>query len=242
MAVNINAGAQRHESNANENFDEIADQNTQQDPNAPSQLSQQSGSNADSPTVSEPAVPLSAEEAPPAPVFARYGPGDTVITGAPNYARAYLQPSSARKETPEPIESPFERAQMLPMPKPAGNGTPTIQPATQPSLPPATDYASLFVPGNAGWESEFGDIGGETLYQPALPARNATQLTEANVYAEAHGLSAQDAAKLAALMANNHSPGREWLSLRPEVLASVLDAIKANPDGSFDVSRVFGGA
>ena len=32
MAVNINAGTQRHENNPNENFAEVADQNTQQNP------------------------------------------------------------------------------------------------------------------------------------------------------------------------------------------------------------------
>jgi len=112
------------------------------------------------------------------------------------------------------------------------------------SPPPAssTPYSSLFVPGNAAWEQENYIITSPGLYPPAIPARDAGTIAVANAYAQTHNLSAQDTAKLAALMTNNHSPGQEWLSLRPEVLRQVLDAVKANLDGTFDVSGIFGGA
>jgi A nuclease family of the HNH/ENDO VII superfamily with conserved AHH len=195
------------------------------------------------------------EEATSFPAQFRYGLGEINI-GRPDYARtAFEQTDRAKPDTgatnprrtalaptPRAENTSPSFAKPTSMPKPDGITAP-VTPATSP--PPASrvdPYLSLFVPGNAGWDQENFTIDNPVLYPPATPARDASTMAEANAYGQAHDLSPQDTAKLAALMANNHSPGREWLSLRPEVLTQVLDAIKANPDGSFDVTGVFGGA
>jgi hypothetical protein len=185
----------------------------------------------------------------------RYGLGEINI-GRPDYARiAFEQTDRAKPDTgatnPRPTAlAPTPRAENTSpsfakptsMPKPDGITAPVTSATSPPPASRVDPYLSLFVPGNAGWEQENFTTDSPALYPPATPARDASTMAEANAYGQTHDLSSQDTAKLAALMANNHSPGREWLSLRPEVLASVLNAVTANRDGSFDVSGVFGGA
>jgi hypothetical protein len=195
------------------------------------------------------------EEATSFPAQFRYGLGEINI-GRPDYARiAFEQTDRAKPDTgatnPRPTAlAPTPRAENTSpsfakptsMPKPDGITAPVTSATSPPPASRVDPYLSLFVPGNAGWEQENFTTDSPALYPPATPARDASTMAEANAYGQTHDLSSQDTAKLAALMANNHSPGREWLSLRPEVLASVLNAVTANRDGSFDVSGVFGGA
>ncbi len=295
MAVNINVGTQRHDGNANDSFEDASNQNAEQDLAAQPQLSAESGQYGDSGQAGDhqnPSAPAPAstdEGASPPPAYLRYGMGDTVITGRPDYANTSRVGFAKINNEREPADAPevsrsIPLAKPIPLPKPVGTNTtepsakppPALTPespirhaprvagelvesltqspaSTTPGAPgssnkpptsslAATPYSTLFVPGNANWEETNFTIDRPIVYPPTTPTRDASTMAEANAYAETHKLSVEDTAKLAALMANNHSPGREWLSLRPEVLASVLDAIKANPDGSFDVSRVFGGA
>jgi hypothetical protein len=174
MAVNINVGTQRHESNTNENFEEAVDQNTQQEqqePGAQSQLSHQPGSHADTPSALEP-IAAPPEEVPPPPAFARYGFGDTVVMGAPDYVRAYAdraEPSAGKPGSRETAFAPAQRAENtpasagtattvkpIPMPKPGGNLSPApalISSELAPVLEPAPTHnapqiegASVIVP------------------------------------------------------------------------------------------------
>ena len=163
MAANINFGAQRRESNSPENFEEVADQTAEQESGAQSQLSQQSSSNADNQAAPEPVAP--AEATPPPPVFTRYGLGDTVVMGAPDYARAFTErsdranqakpfqdepgprgwafaPVTRAENKPSPAALAANATKPIPVPKPqpagsivAGTLTPLASPAATVNAP-----------------------------------------------------------------------------------------------------------
>jgi hypothetical protein len=142
MAVNINIGTSRQEGHAPENFEETAEQSSEQDLSAQPQLSEQSGQPAsgqstEHQTEPPPALPPSDENI-PMPAFARYGLGDTVILGRPDYAnnsRNGYATINDEREPPEPRDSipaitepllavaaPVNpaRPSAIPMPKPGG--------------------------------------------------------------------------------------------------------------------------
>jgi hypothetical protein len=139
MAANINAGAQRYEPNNSESFEGLAEQPGQETPGAQSQISQQSeqsgnsagGQNADD---AAPPAPLPEESAPTAS-FVRYGIGDTVILGAPNYGGFRANSfANVREEVIEEVVEPVE--------------VPTAPPVDvmQPPSPPAGPAPSNSIP------------------------------------------------------------------------------------------------
>ncbi len=181
MAVNINIGMQRYEGNANESFEETTEQRGQEDLSSSSQPESnpqsnmqyeadvnppQSNTSIDSPAT--PAPLLQPEETAPLPTFSRYGMGDTVIMGRPDYTShsriglAKFESSSEREPVDgqssfanqarpanDPVLSPripyspasaAPIAPATPMPKPGSNGVPAsvLVPELKPATIPAT--------------------------------------------------------------------------------------------------------
>jgi hypothetical protein len=175
MAVTINVGTQRHENNPNENFEEVADQNTEQEAGSQSQLSQQSGSHANSPAP-EPIAPPP-EETPPPPAFARYGFGDTVVMGAPDYVRAYVDRAEPSAGEPSLHTTAFALAPHAEnTPASAGTAT-TVKPIPMRKPGSNLNQVSALISPQSQLQPE-----------PApLPTYNAPQIGGASVVAPAVG-------------------------------------------------------
>jgi hypothetical protein len=142
MAANINAGAQRYEPNNSESFEGLNEQPGEETPSAQSQISAQSeqsgnsagGQNADD--APPPTAPPPPEESTPTASFVRYGIGDTVILGAPNYGGFRANSfANAREEVIEEIVEPVE----LPIDPPAD----VIPPSSPPAGPAPTNTAPV---------------------------------------------------------------------------------------------------
>jgi hypothetical protein len=159
MAVNINVGTSRQEGRAPENFEDTAEQSSEQDLSAQPQLSEQSGQpssgqSTDHQTEPPPTLPPP-DESNPMPAFARYGLGDTVILGRPDYANSNRngfatinderEPPEPRDSTPaitEPlpaVAAPVNPARpAIPMPKPGGIIVPgASNSSSTPAAPPS---------------------------------------------------------------------------------------------------------
>jgi A nuclease family of the HNH/ENDO VII superfamily with conserved AHH len=166
---------------------------------APTEQQGQSGDGAGGDTgtqdTSTPPPPR-AEPNAPKPNFARYGVGDTVITGRPDYGRAYAL-SSNRFEPPEPAErTPATDAKPLtkpgsespspvkpiPMPKPGSGMSPTTisAPLEAPiTLPSATTNAPC--------------VGGEAVRQALAADQRNSQNVQGKPAASASELEVIDA-------------------------------------------------
>jgi hypothetical protein len=261
MAVNINVGTHSHESNPNESFEEVADQNAQQDPSSQSQLSQQSGTHTDNLPAPEPIAPPP-EETPPRPAFARYGIGDTVVMGVPNYVRAYAdraEPSAGELSLGETGFAPAPLAENAPppsatkpiaLPKPGANMGSTPASSTPPIASPTATTNAPTIGGESMASDSSSDsaefpTNRETYLYPGLHNQPEQNPYYANAlqYGREHGYNDDEVMKLAVLMQSNRDQnmGREWLSLKPAVLRAAVNAVVRNPDNSFDTSGVFGG-
>jgi hypothetical protein len=302
MAANINTGAQRREPTFADDSDgltpqtkpgqpeEQANEQTSVEPQVSEQSSESAGGGtSDSAPPSPPAAPSDEPAAVPSAVsYLRYGVGDTVILGAPSYARVSAYAANTIEEIAEPIETPIDAAPPpapppslpppeplppnpepvdplpvdpvpvdanpndptpIPMPKPGGNATPTPTPATQePALPPTTNAPAIggsAVTPQPPASTTPASSRREPYITPGLhvPPEQSPHYATALAYGHEHGYNDDEIMKLAVLMQNNRDQnmGREWLSLKPEVLRAAVNAVVRNPDNSFDVSGVFGG-
>jgi Holliday junction resolvase-like predicted endonuclease len=242
---------------------------------APSEQNGQSsgdGAGSDGGTHDPPSTPPPPpEESIPLPAQFRYGLGDTVIMGRPDYMRAYMervQPSTGEPSVRETAFAPALRAENIPaptngiaapaakpipMPKPGGTISPTSAspPAPAATVSPATTNAPR--------------IGGEAMVPPTpdtgvtadLPSNREPYLypglhtapeqsphyANALAYGREHGYSDDEVMKLAVLMQANRDDdqGLAWLDLKPTVLRAAVNAVVRNADNSFDTSGVFGG-
>ena len=241
MAVNIHVGMQRYEGNANENFEEAVDQNNQQDLSSPSHdSSPHSGNSADHQPVPESAPVQPSDEPALIPAFARYGLGDTVIIGRPDYAninRNALSVLSNERDKNTPQSTPQSASESIPIAKPGSN----MKPETSPQLTGPTITAG---PINSGESADPPSLREPYNYSGLRTAPDQSpHYAIALAYGREHSYNDDEVMKLAVLMQNNgdQNMGREWLSLKPNVLRAAVNAVVRNTDNSFDISGVFGG-
>jgi hypothetical protein len=253
MAMNINVGTQTH-TPANENG--LEDTAAEPDQNRSTGISEPAASNSSSPisrhsegssehsphgqSTDDMPTPPSAE-ASHKPNFARYGIGDTVILGRPNF----VAPRRA-------VDNDQARVAIAPRTNTALAGT--TPSSTAPRTPSTTrsstttSSATQAAPDGGETPSEIKPLEvtrREPYLTPGLHTapEQSSHYAAANEYGQAHGYSSDETMKLAVLMQNNrgNSNGREWLDLKPEVLKAAVNAVVRNPDNSFDVSGAFGG-
>jgi hypothetical protein len=206
-------------------------------------------------------APLPEEVVPvPFPAQFRYGLGDTVIMGAPSYVRDYALTPQLRAEHAEteisftaPSSPTTTSAKPIPLSKPGGTFAPDVA-GTLESLPspaPITNAPAnggqIFTSNNPDTPTNLESLPSNRQPYPTPGLHTAPEQSphyaNALAYGREHGYKDDEIMKLAVLMQNNGdaSLGREWLSLKPDVLRSAVNAVVRIADNSFDTSGVFGG-
>jgi A nuclease of the HNH/ENDO VII superfamily with conserved WHH len=250
MATNITVGTQPYSPTSENGLEEPTaepDQNgasaststTAATPAAVARRSDGSSGNAsDGHSPDEVPTPPSAETT-SRPSFARYGIGDTVILGRPNFAsprRVAGNDQSDAARTSASTSTPSNAALATTPPSPTTPAAPSIASAAQ-AAPAGGETPSESKPQEVSRREPYLTPGLHTT------AEQSPHYTNANEYGQAHGYSSEETMKLAVLMQNNgdKNMGREWLSLRPEVLRAAVNSVVRHADNSFDTSAAFGG-
>jgi hypothetical protein len=186
--------------------------------------------------------------------FARAAPMQTAFTSVDAVAARMTTSALAGAPGASPATPAASATKPIPMPKPTG-----ITPDASASLPlPATSPAPTIT--NApriGGQAVTADKPDTAPDPDSPPSTRQPYLTpglhtapeqsphyaNALAYGREHSYKDDEIMKLAVLMQNNGdaSMGREWLSLKPDVLRAAVNAVVRNADNSFDTSGVFGG-
>jgi A nuclease family of the HNH/ENDO VII superfamily with conserved AHH len=170
-----------------------------------------------------PPPPVEAETTQPS--FARYGLGDTVIMGRPDYAFARANVDASNNKVGNAVSQQSSNLSPSLIQSPRQPDDPTQKPA----LVEVSESPSRREP---------------YLY-PGLhtATEQSPHYANALAYGREQGYSDDEVMKLAVLMQANRDQnmGREWLALKPAVLRAAVNAVVRNPDNSFDTSGVFGG-
>jgi hypothetical protein len=255
MASQLNIGVQRQSYEPFEAVDSEAE-----NPNADASLS---GDSAGANTGDGVAPPIEGERVNPAPAetntatntFNRYGIGDTVILGRPEYM------NYASVAAPENVVDPDEgsiaalpAASVIPVAMPTGFiPTPELRAEPTPVCPDQADLGSsgteapapTATPTLDNPRTDASSYAKDAANAPAvqrgtkLPPRDSVVFTAASEYGAQHGFSAEEIDQVAVILAYYHceTPQHctDTLSSLPFHITSIMQAIGWNSEGFYDV-------